>query len=153
VGRAFIRRVLSGDSAENTIEQRFESYYARVFAYVLSNVGNPGRARDLVTDVFASILRADREMADEKFRRLLFSSVRELCRKQARAVHLDVGLARPERELISLAFDAQLSVPEAAQLCGEKHPSARLLRAIRGLRGDVEAPEIPLIYRQLEPEG
>jgi hypothetical protein len=142
-----VRRALSGYSGVDVIEQRFEAYYPRLFAYVLSNVGNPGRARDIVTGVFMRVLKAGAEAPDEAFRIILFSNAREACMKQARAIPLDFGLTDSEREAITLVFDARLSLGEAEAVSGKKL-SALLQCGLEKARG-VRRTEIPSFHRAL----
>jgi hypothetical protein len=141
----FVRRALSGDCPSDLIERRFEAYYPRLFAYVLSNVGNPGRARDIVIGVFVRVMKAGARAPDEEFRIILFSNAREACIRQARAIPLDFGLTDSEREAITLVFDARLSLDEAEAVSG-KMLSALLQRGLEKTQG-VGRAEIPSFYR------
>jgi hypothetical protein len=143
---SFVRRALRGDSPEEVLERRFEEYYPRTFAYVLSNLGNPGRTRDLTTDAFASVLSLDPRVPDEQFRAALFSAASALCAQQARAIPLDFALSEPEREAITLLFDAQLGPAEAERLLGDRL-QFHLYRALNKMRGEVNAADIPVYLR------
>jgi DNA-directed RNA polymerase specialized sigma24 family protein len=147
MGPAFIRRVLGGNSAGEIFEKRFQSYYPRAYAYLLSNLGNPGRARDLVTEAFAAVLAESAEMPEDQFRLELFSDARALYLRETRIVPLDFGLSEIEREALTLLFDARLTLDEAQTVCGTQKLTSDFQRALTKLRNAAVAPEVPAFYR------
>jgi DNA-directed RNA polymerase specialized sigma24 family protein len=114
---------------------------------VLSHTGNPGRARDLVTEAFAEVLPGSGSMSQESFRIALFSTARTLCRNHPRAIRLDLGLSDEERDAVTLFFDSQLSLAEASAVCGVKKLERHLYRALQQMRRNTAPLEVPPFFR------
>jgi DNA-directed RNA polymerase specialized sigma24 family protein len=148
MGPVFVRRVLQRDSTEGKSEQRFGVYYPRLFAYALSAVGNPARARDLVTDILHDILISGEPLPEEQFRLALFAEAQAVCGRQARAVYLDFGLTTAERRVLSLVVDGGLSLEEAAMVSGQRDAGVVLYSAVHKLRLTHDLGEVPHFFRR-----
>jgi DNA-directed RNA polymerase specialized sigma24 family protein len=120
--------------------ERFATYFPSVFAYVHSWAGDDERCREIVVEAFARVFNRRALLNDEDFPVALFSVVRDLCegwRSSSRAS--SGGLSAPEREVLALLFDAQLTRGQVGSLLQiqEDTVASMLVRALRKLKGVV----------------
>ena len=95
---------------ERAQRDRFGTYFPRVFAYVRSSISEDARSRDIVIEAFASVFSRGGRLSDEDFPIVLFSVTKDLCEKSRDNMDGVRGvLTDPEREVLALMFDAQLT--------------------------------------------
>ena len=100
------------------VNERYNTYFPRLFAYVRSCVGGEMPAQDIVIQAFSRAFSHPDSADEDRFRAILFRTARRLCRparKQATADR-DDPLNRREREILSLVFDAGLTREQIARL-------------------------------------
>jgi DNA-directed RNA polymerase specialized sigma24 family protein len=147
MGIRFLHRETGGDTARETLERRFGSYFPRAFAYAFSNVGDEAQVRGLVTEAFGRIFSASPQIPEEQFRIALFSALAELCRTQPRPLPVDFGLSQRERLAVTLTFDAGLSVAEAGRVAGSDKVGEDLQRALRKLQAGASPAAVPDFFQ------
>ncbi len=105
---------LSGERAQR---ERFATYFPRVFAYVHSSIRDDTRSKEIVSEAFARVFGRGDLLSDEDFPIALFSVTRDLCEEfrgnfdNARGI-----LTGPEREVLALLFDGQLTKGQVGDL-------------------------------------
>src|SRR3972149_8353014 len=92
------------------VNERYNAYFPRLFAYVRSCVGGEIPAQDIVIQAFSRAFSHPRSADEDCFRTVLFRTARRLCRPALKQARVDGGgsLNRREREAPSLAVDAGL---------------------------------------------
>lgn len=136
----------------STVNERYNAYFPRLFAYVRSCVGGDMPAEDIVIQAFSRAFSHPRSADEDRFRSVLFRSARGLCRpalKQAR-VDDDDSLNPHEREALSLVFDAGLTREQIARLfrIRESTVSALLMTGLRKLK-EQTSPAAAAAYLKL----
>ena len=145
MGLRFLHRGRNGDADD--ILRLFDAYFPRAFAYGYSNLGDEAATREVVASAFSETL-AEAPLKDEKaFRLILFSSIRSHCRERKRKMPLDIGLAGPERDVITLAFDAGLTSEEVCHVLGSDDASDYLMSALDRMRQTASSSIIPSFFR------
>ena len=103
-------------SGERAQRERFATYFPRVFAYVHSSIRDDTRSREIVIEAFARVFGRDL-LSDEDFPMALFSVTRDLCEEfRGNLDHARGVLTGPEREVLALLFDAQLTKGQVGDL-------------------------------------
>src|SRR3972149_6995270 len=123
-----------------TVNERYNAYFPRLFAYVRSCVGGEMPAQDIVIQAFSRAFSHPDSADEARFRTILFRTARRLSRpalKQARVNDGD-SLNRREREALSLVFDAGLTREQIARLfrIRESTGSALLMTGLRQMKED-----------------
>lgn len=134
--------------ARDRLQSRYTAYYPRLFAYLHSCLGNdPAAAKELAVEAFAQAFQRCPNSAEESFRDCLFAAAHRLCRRRMKSPSPGDPLSPREREILSLAFDAQLSRREIAHLLRlkERTVTAAILRGLRKLR-DQTSPAVLAAY-------
>jgi len=134
------------------VNERYNAYFPRLFAYVRSCVGGEMPAQDIVIQAFSRAFSHPDSADEDRFRTVLFRTARRLCRpalKQAR-VDDDDSLNRREREALSLVFDAGLTREQIARLfrIRESTVSALLMTGLRKLK-EQTSPAAAAAYLKL----
>lgn len=134
------------------VNERYNTYFPRLFAYVRSCVGGEMPAQDIVILAFSRAFSHPDSADEDSFRTVLFRTARRLCRptlKQAR-VDDDDSLNRREREALSLVFDAGLTREQIARLfrIRESTVSALLMTGLRKLK-EQTSPAAAAAYLKL----
>ncbi len=108
----------SGPGEMNSVKERYDAYFPRLFAYVHSCVGGDMRTQDIVIQAFSRAFRGAGTTDDEKFHSILFRTARRLCRPALKDSGSDDSdfLNLREREIISLVFDAGLTRKQIGHL-------------------------------------
>ena len=117
------------------VNERYNTYFPRLFAYVRSCVGGEIPAQDIVIQAFSRAF-SHRDSADEdRFRAILFRTARRLCRPALKQPTVDGAdsLNPHEREILSLVFDAGLTREQIARLFRIRESTAGTL-LMTGLR-------------------
>lgn len=105
------------DAIDEVRQKRFATYFPKVFAYTHSWTNDEARSREIVIEAFARAFNRGAIIADEDFPVVLFGVTRDLCSGARRtADSLAVGLSDPERDVIALLFDAQLTKNQVGSL-------------------------------------
>ena len=146
MGLRFLRRG-GGDPADNLMAQRFGACFPRAFAYAYNNLGDESAARETVGDAFCRAFVEPAAFDDSTFRTTLFSLLRALCRERRPALPLDIGLAAPERDVVTLMFDAGLTTDEVSQVLAADDAPERLTSALRKMRNAGGPAVIPSFFR------
>src|SRR3990172_11674964 len=100
------------------VDERYNAYSPRLFAYVRSCVGGEIPAEDIVIQAFSRAFGHPDGADEDRFRTVLFRTARQLCRPALKqpTVDRDDTLNTREREILSLVFDAGLTRQQIAQL-------------------------------------
>jgi len=135
-----------------TVNERYNAYFPRLFAYVRSCVGGEMPSQDIVIQAFSRAFSHPDSADEDCFRTVLFRTARRLCRpalKQAR-VDGDDSLNRRERDALSLVFDAGLTREQIARLfrIRESTVSALLMTGLRKLK-EQTSPAAAAAYLKL----
>lgn len=135
----------------DSMSERYNSYFPRLFAYVRTCVGGEMPAQDIVVQSFAEAFNEAGD-DDERFRAVLFRTARRLSRphlKERRAQEGD-SLNVKEREVLSLVFDARLTRDQIAQLfrIRETTVSTLLMTGLRKLK-EQTSPAAAAAYLKL----
>ena len=125
---------------DSTQRERFATHFPSVFAYVHTWAPDDERCREIVVEAFARVFNRGTLLDDEDFPVALFSVARDLCegwRISSRG--LNGGLSAPEREVLALLFDAQLTRGQVGRLLElqEDIVVSTLVRSLRKLKGVV----------------
>jgi DNA-directed RNA polymerase specialized sigma24 family protein len=101
-----------------TVDERYRTYFPRLFAYVRSCVGGEIPAEDIVIQAFSRAFAHPGGADEDHFRIVLFRTARRLCRPALNqpTIDRDDTLNTREREILSLVFDAGLTRQQIAQL-------------------------------------
>ena len=114
------RRQAEGSSPKNleSVNERYNAYFPRLFAYVHSCVGGDIPAQDIVVQAFFRAFERAGGSDEDKFRAVLFRTARDLCHPALKDARSDDGdsLSARERDVISLVFDAGLTQGQIARL-------------------------------------
>ena len=135
-----------------TVNERYNAYFPRLFAYVRSCVGGEMPAQDIVIQAFNRAFDHPRSADEDCFRSVLFRTARRLCRPALKQARVDDGdsLNAREREALSLVFDAGLTREQIARLfrIRESTVSARLMTGLRKLK-EQTSPAAAAAYLKL----
>jgi DNA-binding CsgD family transcriptional regulator len=133
-------------------QERFNTYFSRVFAYGLSATGNEDEARNLTINAFAEAF-AMPQMREAEFELEVFRRAREAARESRKSRQARDGLTPREREVLALVFDAQLHRDQVGSLLSLR-PETVLGILLKGLRkmsdpmpANAAPPPIPSFYR------
>jgi DNA-directed RNA polymerase specialized sigma24 family protein len=129
-----IGRSEAAGSAEEALRRRFVEYFPKVFAYIYSRTMDEERSREVVIEAFARAFSRRTTGNDDDFAVVLFSVTRDLCsgvRSTSRAT--DAGLNDPEREVLALLFDGQLTRGQVGSLLTMPEESV-VTTLVNGLR-------------------
>lgn len=146
MGLRFLRRG-GGDPEDNLMARRFGACFPRAFAYAYNSLGDEAAARETVSDAFSRVFVESSSFDDTTFRTTLFSVLRALCRDRRPAIPLDIGLAGPERDVITLIFDAGLTTDEVSRVLATDDGPERLTSALRKMRNSGTPAVIPSFFR------
>ena len=114
-------------------QNRFLSYFPRVFAYALGTTGDEKAAKEVTIAAFARAFSLP-DMREHEFEVEVFRSARESGRAPvSRNRQSSDGLTPREREVMSLVFDAQLNRDQVARLLSLR-PETVLGVLLKGLR-------------------
>ena len=134
------------------VNERYNAYFPRAFAYVRSCVGGEMLAQDIVIQAFSRAFSHPRSADEDCFRSVLFRTARRLCRPALKQARVDDGdsLNRREREALSLVFDAGLTREQIARLfrIRESTVSALLMTGLRKLK-EQTSPAAAAAYLKL----
>ena len=113
---------------------RFAKYFPKVFAYVHSCTLDEARSREIVIEAFARTFSRRADVGESDFAVVLFSVARDLCSGARSTLGLaTASLTDPEREVLALLFDAQLTRHQVGSLL--KMPEESVVTTlVRGLR-------------------
>ena len=132
--------------------ERFSTYFPRLFAYVRSCVGGDMPAQDIVIETFTRAFRKAATASEEDFCTVLFRTARRLCRPALKhdGTARDDSLSPREREVISLVFDAGLTRQQIARMfrIRETTVSSVLLTGLRKLK-EQTSPAVAAAYLKL----
>ena len=125
---------------DSTQRERFAKHFPSVFAYVHAWAPDDERCREIVVEAFARVFNRGTLLNDEDFPVALFSVARDLCegwRINSRVSN--GGLSAPEREVLALLFDAQLTRGQVGRLLKLREDTvvSTLVRSLRKLKGVV----------------
>ena len=100
------------------VDERYRTYFPRLFAYVRCCVGGEMPAQDIVIQAFDRAFSHPDSADEDRFRTVLFRTARRLCRPALRqpTIDRDDPLNRREREILSLVFDAGLTREQIGRL-------------------------------------
>jgi len=100
------------------VNERYNTYFPRLFAYVRCCVGGEMPAQDIVIQAFSRAFSHPDSADEDCFRTVLFRTARRLCRPalEQPTMDRDDPLNRREREILSLVFDAGLTREQIARL-------------------------------------
>ncbi len=132
--------------------ERFSTYFPRLFAYVRSCVRGDVPAQDIAVEAFTRAFGKAGGASEENFRTVLFRTARCLCRPALRhdgSAH-DDPLNPKEREVVSLVFDAGLTREQIARMfrIRESTVSSVLLTGLRKLK-EQTSPAAAAAYLKL----
>jgi len=115
---------------------RFGAFFPRVFACAHSLTGDETTAREVVIEAFSRAFASPRDLTDDEFALLLFTTTRDRSRAAQTSPSTNDRLNSRERELLALVFDARLSREQIRRLMDttEQALSSILLRALRKLQ-------------------
>src|SRR3972149_8460704 len=134
------------------VNERYNAYFPRVFAYVRSCVGGDMPAQDIVIQAFNRAFDHPRSADEDCFRSVLFRTARRLCRPALNQARVDDGdsLNAREREALSLVFDARLTREQIRRLfrIRESTVSALLMKGLRKLK-EQTSPAAAAAYLKL----
>jgi DNA-directed RNA polymerase specialized sigma24 family protein len=134
------------------VNERYNAYFPRLFAYVRSCVGGEMPAQDIVIQAFSRAFSHPNSADEDRFRTVLFRTARRLCRPALKQARVDDGdsLNRREREALSLVFDAGLTREQIARLfrIRESTVSALLMTGLRKLK-EQTSPAAAAAYLKL----
>lgn len=121
-------------TAGEACQRRFAKYFPKVFAYAHSWTLDEERSREIVIEAFARVFSLGMDLDDDHFAVALFSVTRDLC-SGARSTSgpADAGLSDPEREVLALLFDAQLTRHQVGSLLTMPEDSV-VTTLVNGLR-------------------
>ena len=122
--------------------RRFAAYFPRLYAFILGMTEDEAHSRKLVTAAFAETLTLD-AMTEQDFVIELFRQVRRLAAPHVQMyANYTPRLTLPEREAISLVFDAQLSSEQIALVLGITRDGVAdaLLEGLRKLQANASPP-------------
>lgn len=118
-------------------QSRFATYFPKVFAYAHSWTLDEARSRDIVIEAFARAFSRSTDPDEDDFAVVLFSVTRDLCCGiRSTTGPTDAGLTDPEREVLALLFDAQLTRHQVGSLLTmpEESVVTTLVNALRKLK-------------------
>lgn len=124
--------------AEEALRRSFADYFPKVFAYAYSRTMDEERSREIVIEAFARAFTRRSTGNDDDFAVVLFSVTRDLCSGvRSFSSASDAGLNDPEREVLALLFDAQLTHRQVGSLLTMPEESVvkTLINGLRKLRG------------------
>lgn len=139
----------SPSMADPAKRERFAAYFPRVFAYVHCWAGDDERCREIVIEAFARVFNRG-ALSDEDFPVALFSVVRDLCEGSRSSSSVASGvLSSPEREVLALMFDAQLTRGQVGSLLqiNEDTVVSTLVRGLRKLKSVVTRDPRPSVQQ------
>lgn len=131
-------------------QRRFAMHFPKVFAYAHSWTLDEERSREIVMEAFARTFSRGRYPTDEDFAIVLFSVTRDLCSGvRTSSSQAEAGLSDPEREVLALLFDAQLSRQQVGSLLKmpEDSVAATLVRGLRKLKNSVRGGSKPSLQQ------
>lgn len=138
------RRTDANGTAHNSVahlddmqKARFAEHFPKLFAYVLSWTGDEKVSRDIVIEAFSRVFGRATPASDEDFAIALYGVTRDLCsgvRKSYAQGSNDLN--DPEREVLALLFDAQLTRGQVSSLLKmpETKVAATLVNGLRKLK-------------------
>jgi hypothetical protein len=129
-------------TAKDLRSARFGAFFPRVFACAHSLTGDETTAREIVVEAFSQAFANPKNLSDDEFALLLFSTVRDLCRSAQTPSPANGNLNVRERELLALVFDARLTRDQIRRVLDttEQALSSALLGALRKLQAGRKAP-------------
>ena len=134
------------------VNERYNAYFPHLFAYVRCCVGGEMPAQDIVIQAFSRAFSHPDSADEDRFRSVLFSTARRLCRPALRQPRVDDGdsLNSREREVLSLVFDAGLTREQIARLfrIRESTVSALLMTGLGKLK-EQTSPAAAAAYLKL----
>lgn len=138
------------DLIDEVKRARFAMYFPKVFAYAHSWTNDDARSREIVIEAFSRAFNRRSELADEDFPVVLFGVTRDLragTRKGTDTVN--GGLSDPEREVIALLFDAQLTKMQVGSLLKmpEESVVSTLVNGLRKLKRAVARDDKPSLQQ------
>ena len=134
------------------VNERYSTYFLRLFAYVRCCVGGDMPAEDIVIQAFSRAFSHPDSADEDRFRTVLFRTARRLCRPALKQARVDDGdsLNPREREALSLVFDAGLTREQIRRLfrIRESTVSALLMTGLRKLK-EQTSPAAAAAYLKL----
>ena len=120
------------------VNERYNTYFPRLFAYVRSCVGGEMPAQDIVIQAFSRAFSHPNSADEDCFRAILFRTARRLCQPALKQPTIDGAdsLNPREREILSLVFDAGLTREQIARLfqISESTVGTLLMTGLRKLK-------------------
>jgi DNA-directed RNA polymerase specialized sigma24 family protein len=136
----------------NSVHERYDAYFPRLYAYVHSCVGGDMPTQDIVVQAFSDAFQRAGDADEERFRTTLFRRARHLCRPHLRHDQPDDAdsLSRWEREVISLVFDAGLTREQVSRTfrIRENKVGCLLVAGLRKLKKQT-SPSVATAYLKL----
>ncbi len=121
------------------LNERYNTYFPRLFAYVYACVGGDEPAQEIVVQAFHRAFQRAGGGDEDRFRTALFRAARRLCRPaiKDRRSNDDDSLNPREHDVISLVFDAGLTFYQIAHVfhISETSVSSLLMTGLRKLKG------------------
>lgn len=137
--------------ADGAQKERFAEHFPKVFAYALSWTGDEEHSREIVIEAFARVFSRGTPAHPEDFTVALYGTTRDLC-SGARKVskQAEGGLNDPEREVLALLFDAQLSRGQVSSLLKmpEDTVVTTLVNGLRKLKRAATSGARPAVQQQ-----
>lgn len=124
----------AGGHVDEAQRRRFATYFPKVFAYAHSWTLDEERSREIVIEAFARSFSRGLDQDEDDFAVVLFSVTRDLCSgARSSSGPVDGALTDPEREVLALLFDAQLTRRQVGSLLTMPEESV-VTTLVNGLR-------------------
>ncbi len=127
-----------GSTDVDSVDERYNAYFPRIFAYVYACVGREKPAQEIVVQAFHRAFQRAGSSDENRFRTVLFRSARRMCRPVIKSRKSNDGdsLDPREHEVMSLVFDARLTRDQIAHLfhISETSVSSLLITGLRKLK-------------------
>ena len=128
----------SGPTDMGSVNERYNAYFPRLFAYVYACVGPDKPAQEIVVQAFHRAFQRAGSSDEDRFRTVLFRSARRMCRPviKNRGSNDGDSLDPREHEVMSLVFDASLTRDQIAHVfhISETSVSSLLMTGLRKLK-------------------
>ncbi len=128
----------SGSTDMGRVNERYNTYFPRLFAYVYACVGGDEPAQEIVVQAFHRAFQRAGSSDEDRFQTVLFRSARRMCKPVIKNRRSNDGdsLDPREHEVMSLVFDASLTRDQIAHVfhISETSVSSLLMTGLRKLK-------------------
>ena len=128
----------SGPTDMGRVNERYNTYFPHLFAYVYACVGGDEPAQEIVVQAFHRAFQRAGSSDEDRFQTVLFRSARRMCRPVIKNRRSNDGdsLDPREHEVMSLVFDAGLTFDQIAHVfhISETSVSSLLMTGLRKLK-------------------